>query len=81
MCGIVGFSGAKNSESLKKMTDAIFHRGPDDEAFLERDRFSVGFRRLAIIGLHLGFTTQTKLSALWRIKDKHVQECDATNVS
>lgn len=51
MCGILGFSGAKDHERLKKMTDSIFHRGPDDEAFSEHDHFSMGFRRLAIIDL------------------------------
>jgi len=52
MCGLVGFSGSKNSAMIKKMNDSINHRGPDDESFLETDNFSVGFRRLAIIDLH-----------------------------
>lgn len=51
MCGIVGFSGSKNTEILNRMTDSIFHRGPDDGGRLEVDNFSVGFRRLAIIDL------------------------------
>lgn len=52
MCGLVGFSGSRNSVMIKKMNDSIIHRGPDDEAFLETQNFSVGFRRLAIIDLH-----------------------------
>ncbi|MCS7317374.1 MAG: asparagine synthase (glutamine-hydrolyzing) [Candidatus Dojkabacteria bacterium] len=51
MCGIVGFSGPPDTYILKKMTKSIFHRGPDDEAFLELENFSIGFRRLAIIDL------------------------------
>lgn len=51
MCGIVGFTGAKNSKILNTMMDSIFHRGPDDGALLENDFFSVGFRRLSIIDL------------------------------
>ncbi len=51
MCGIVGFSGEGDSYALKRMTDSIYHRGPDDEGFLETGHFSLGFRRLAIIDL------------------------------
>ncbi|MBE0574167.1 asparagine synthetase B, partial [Candidatus Dojkabacteria bacterium] len=51
MCGIVGFSGKPDTETLNRMRDAIFHRGPDDAANLEEENFSVGFRRLAIIDL------------------------------
>lgn len=51
MCGIVGFSGRPDTETLNRMRDAIFHRGPDDAANLEEENFSVGFRRLAIIDL------------------------------
>ena len=34
MCGIAGFVGRGDQEILKKMTDSIRHRGPDDEGFL-----------------------------------------------
>ncbi|MDQ7021817.1 MAG: hypothetical protein Q9M91_08525 [Candidatus Dojkabacteria bacterium] len=49
MCGLTGFSGATNSEVIKKMTDSIEHRGPDDTAYIVNSNFSVGYRRLAII--------------------------------
>ena len=58
MCGITGFvdfSGRSGPETLKRMADAIVHRGPDDEGL---ECFSdpaasvgLGFRRLAIIDL------------------------------
>jgi asparagine synthase (glutamine-hydrolysing) len=51
MCGIAGFTGAPDETKLKKMTDSIFHRGPDDDGFIKNDNFSVGYRRLAIIDL------------------------------
>lgn len=51
MCGIAGFTGEKDEKRLKKMTDSIFHRGPDDDGFIVNDNFSIGFRRLAIIDL------------------------------
>lgn len=51
MCGIVGFSGARDSKRLRSMADLIKHRGPDDAAYLENNNYSIGFRRLAIIDL------------------------------
>lgn len=57
MCGIVGkiyFNDAKIEESgIKRMTDAIAHRGPDDQGFyISRDRkIGLGQRRLAIIDI------------------------------
>ncbi len=51
MCGLVGFSGVRDSKTLRSMADLIKHRGPDDAAYLENNNFSIGFRRLAIIDL------------------------------
>jgi asparagine synthase (glutamine-hydrolysing) len=52
MCGIAGFVGKAISEKLpvlKKMTDVIAHRGPDDEGFYCDEEAALGFRRLSII--------------------------------
>ena len=51
MCGICGFTGKKEegTETLKKMTDVITHRGPDSAGFYSDDYISMGFRRLSII--------------------------------
>lgn len=54
MCGIVGFTGRKNSLVLRKMSDKIIHRGPDDEGFYEDDDVSLGMRRLSIIDVESG---------------------------
>ncbi len=53
MCGIAGFSGSGDAGVLRKMTDAIRHRGPDDDGLWqdEKRRVFLGFRRLAIIDL------------------------------
>ena len=56
MCGIVGiynFKGGANIPDLKKMTDAIQHRGPDGEGHWINRSKCVGFghRRLSIIDL------------------------------
>ncbi|SFO73523.1 asparagine synthase (glutamine-hydrolysing) [Chitinophaga sp. YR627] len=59
MCGITGVLdfGKRNRierEEVKKMTDAIHHRGPDDFAYLIEDNIGLGFRRLSIIDLAHG---------------------------
>lgn len=54
MCGIVGFAGEGSREILKKMTDVIYHRGPDDEGFFVDENVGLGFRRLSIIDLSTG---------------------------
>ena len=60
MCGIAGvlYKGNRsvNTDLLKKMTDTLIHRGPDDEGFyINKNRnFGLGFRRLSIIDLNTG---------------------------
>ena len=59
MCGITGtiyFDKERQVESsvLKNMTDAIRHRGPDDEGFYIQKNIGLGFRRLSIIDLQTG---------------------------
>lgn len=54
MCGIAGFLGAPEPELLKRMTDTLQHRGPDDEGHFETPEASLGFRRLSIIDLEHG---------------------------
>jgi len=57
MCGITGIlqisPNSYNKEHVKKMTDALSHRGPDGEGFWENNSNSVlfGHRRLAILDL------------------------------
>ncbi|CAB50067.1 asparagine synthase (glutamine-hydrolyzing) [Pyrococcus abyssi] len=50
MCGINGFSWG-DEELVKRMNDAIRHRGPDDEGVYVDDNVSLGHVRLAIIDL------------------------------
>ena len=53
MCGIAGFINNYNAPaektSLQSMTDAIAHRGPDDEGHWLENNVAIGHRRLAII--------------------------------
>jgi len=51
MCGIVGFSGSADKKRLDTMLNCIVHRGPDDDAGLQSDMFTLGMRRLSIIDL------------------------------
>jgi asparagine synthase (glutamine-hydrolysing) len=56
MCGIAGRIGphAGRLDSIKKMTDSLFHRGPDDEGFFVLPNVELGARRLAIIDIEGG---------------------------
>lgn len=56
MCGFVGYINHPTiaEETLKKMTDRIVHRGPDDEGFYQDENIAMGFRRLSIIDLNHG---------------------------
>ena len=54
MCGIAGWAGLPDTDeqTLRRMCDAVAHRGPDDEgAYVEPGRVGLGFRRLSIIDL------------------------------
>jgi len=54
MCGICGFTGKSDKSILKKMTDTIVHRGPDEEGFYSGERVNLAIRRLSIIDLESG---------------------------
>ena len=54
MCGIAGFwslNNQLNETHLKKMCDAIAHRGPDAEGFYFDKKVGLGHRRLSILDL------------------------------
>lgn len=57
MCGIAGFvlqQGAAQLPPLRRMCDAMRHRGPDDEGFHLDGVAALGMRRLSIIDLVTG---------------------------
>src|SRR6267142_2410702 len=59
MCGIAGIYDFVNRAPLdgrlvKAMTDALVHRGPDDEGFYLSGGIGLGHRRLSIIDLAAG---------------------------
>src|SRR5712691_7906620 len=56
MCGICGqYNFIRNEpvepDTIRRMTDSISHRGPDDEGYFFAGPLGLGFRRLSIIDL------------------------------
>ena len=51
MCGITGFVGLNDKSKIRKMTEIIKHRGPDDYGYFSDRGVELGNRRLAIIDL------------------------------
>ncbi len=54
MCAIFGFSGIKNRILLEKMSNALWHRGPDSKGTWESEECSMGLDRLAILDIDGG---------------------------
>src|SRR2546422_3215297 len=56
MCGIAGVVDLRGGrpvpgDVLRAMAEAIVHRGPDEDGFLEQPGLSLASRRLSIVGL------------------------------
>ncbi len=56
MCGIAGLISSEGPDLavLKRMTDIMAHRGPDDEGFWNDGRIALGQRRLSIVDVEGG---------------------------
>lgn len=54
MCGICGFTGKPDAVILKRMADAIVHRGPDEDGSYSDGSINLGMRRLSIIDVATG---------------------------
>ncbi len=59
MCGICGIirrhqENTVSPATLKKMTDSLIHRGPDDEGFYVNNNAGLAMRRLQVIDLQTG---------------------------
>jgi len=60
MCGICGFfpvngDKALTENNLKRMTNSLRHRGPDDEGYFFQDNYGIGARRLSIVDMAGGY--------------------------
>lgn len=72
MCGITGFIDFARSSSentLERMTNTLFHRGPDGSGIqlLNEEKAQIGFghRRLSIIDLSEHGTQPMQFEHLW----------------
>ncbi len=54
MCGICGYSGKGQEKVLKRMADAIGHRGPDEEGMYISDEMNLCTKRLSIVDVQCG---------------------------
>lgn len=58
MCGIAGYVSTDPTkdgvDSLRRMTDALRHRGPDDDGFFFEPGVGLGIRRLSIVDIARG---------------------------
>ncbi len=59
MCGVAGVIDLTGRRAVpagmvRAMADAIFHRGPDEDGYLEAPGLALGSRRLSIVGLKDG---------------------------
>ncbi|HJO62746.1 MAG TPA: asparagine synthase (glutamine-hydrolyzing), partial [Desulfobacterales bacterium] len=59
MCGICGIVNLDRENhvkytQIKRMCDALVHRGPDDDGIFVKDNVGIGMRRLSIIDLVTG---------------------------
>src|SRR3954449_458866 len=63
MCGIAGVAGpgrrADAETDARRMTQALVHRGPDEEGYWSDERIALGMRRLSIIDLPGGHQPMT----------------------
>lgn len=51
MCGISGIFGRRDDELVNRMVATLVHRGPDDGFVVGGEDFSLGARRLSIVGI------------------------------
>ena len=59
MCGISGVVGFDDPNIVKRMTDSLRHRGPDDEGYYTDHAAGLGMVRLSIIDLATGHQPMT----------------------
>lgn len=49
MCGIAGCFGKRDEKTIRKMLEAMEHRGPDDDGIHNAERATLGHTRLSIV--------------------------------
>jgi asparagine synthase (glutamine-hydrolysing) len=80
MCGICGFSGSGEMSDLKRMTDSLYHRGPDDHGMSCEKKMGVylGHRRLSIVDIVGGAQPMwSKDRSLCVVYNGEIYNCEA----
>jgi asparagine synthase (glutamine-hydrolysing) len=76
MCGICGVAGgdpAQGRELVRRMCDAMVHRGPDDEGSVQLDGVTLGVRRLSIIDVAGGHQPiHNEDSTIWVVQNGEI---------
>ena len=68
MCGICGFTGTNGKDILISMTNAVIHRGPDEDGYYSNGKINLGFRRLSIIDVETGHQpVHNEDNSIWAI--------------
>lgn len=66
ICGIVSYRSQANERDIRKMMDAVVHRGPDGEGLMLLDHLALGHRRLSILDL------STNANQPMRYEDRYI---------
>jgi asparagine synthase (glutamine-hydrolysing) len=76
MCGICGFTGYSDEVVLRRMTNSIFHRGPDEDGFYSDGKMNLGIRRLSIIDVDTGHQPiHNEDKSIWTIFNGEIYNC------
>lgn len=69
MCGIAGIFGAGHKDLIYKLTDALYHRGPDSSGVFHSDidSLSMGMSRLSIIDYEGGYQPMSTSDASYTL--------------
>jgi len=79
MCGIAGIIDLTEQRAvpealLRKMAQAIVHRGPDEEGFYFRPGIGLASRRLSIVGLAEVITKLPQIFKVYRMVKRYLTE-------
>ena len=73
ICGVVGEGEATGIPLVRRMCQAMVHRGPDDEGIQHLDGVTLGMRRLSIIDLEGGHQPiHNETSTVWVVQNGEI---------
>ena len=73
ICGVAGDGAAGGTDLVRRMCQAMLHRGPDDEGSLHLDGVTLGMRRLSIIDVEGGHQPiHNEDSTVWVVQNGEI---------